>query len=101
MIFDFSSVKRLESPAIAVGSTLVCAVGDALLEPFWPEGLGVMRGFMSALDAAAAIVLAAEGRAEAALMQLATTYTVLKSVAAQTASQCLQKDFRQYQLQPK
>ena len=25
-------------------------VGDALQEPFWPEGLGINRGFLGALD---------------------------------------------------
>jgi hypothetical protein len=49
------------------GSVFVALVGDALLEPFWPEGLGINRGFMSALDAcwgatqhAAAVAAAAE-----------------------------------------
>jgi len=28
----------------------VFVAGDALLEPFWPEGLGVNRGFHTALD---------------------------------------------------
>ena len=27
-------------------------VGDALQEPFWPEGLGINRGFLHALDCA-------------------------------------------------
>ena len=27
-------------------------VGDSLLEPFWPQGTGAARGFLSALDAA-------------------------------------------------
>jgi len=27
-------------------------VGDALQEPFWPEGLGINRGFLGALDCA-------------------------------------------------
>jgi len=101
MIFDFSGVRRLESAASIVGRTFVCAVGDALLEPFWPEGLGIMRGFMSALDAAAAVIIAAEGRREEAVAQLTQTYNILKSVAAQTAGQCLHKDPRQYCLQPK
>ena len=26
-------------------------VGDSLLEPFWPEGTGCARGFLSAMDA--------------------------------------------------
>ncbi len=29
---------------------LVMVSGDALLEPFWPEGLGIARGFLSAFD---------------------------------------------------
>ena len=29
---------------------LVTRVGDALQEPFWPEGLGINRGFLHALD---------------------------------------------------
>ena len=33
----------------------VFPVGDALLEPFWPQGLGSNRGFHSALDAVWAV----------------------------------------------
>jgi len=101
MIFDFSGIRRLENAAATVDGVFVCAVGDALLEPFWPEGLGIMRGFMSALDAASAVVVAVEGSQDAATAQLTATYNVLKSVAAQTASQCLQKDPRHYRLAPK
>jgi hypothetical protein len=100
MIFDFSGVKRLENAATVINGVFVCAVGDALLEPFWPEGLGIMRGFLSALDAAQAAVTATEAGTESAISQTAATYNVLKSVAAQTASQCLQKDCKQYRLSP-
>ena len=31
---------------------LVLPVGDALQEPFWPEGLGINRGFLHCLDCA-------------------------------------------------
>merc|ERR1719277_2798805 len=102
MIFDFSGVRRLECPATVTQSgVFACAVGDALLEPFWPEGLGIVRGFMSALDAAAAVIVAASGRQEEAVAQLGATYNILKSVSAQTAAQCLQKDIRHYGLQPR
>jgi hypothetical protein len=43
------------SPTAAAGggrTLLVSLVGDSLMEPFWPEGLGISRGFLSALDAA-------------------------------------------------
>jgi len=61
-VFDFSS-RRQSSQAAAVvpGAVLggrqetcclVTRVGDALQEPFWPEGLGINRGFFHVLDCA-------------------------------------------------
>mmetsp|Transcript_3989 Transcript_3989/g.9088 ORF Transcript_3989/g.9088 Transcript_3989/m.9088 type:complete len:188 (+) Transcript_3989:1399-1962(+) len=42
-----------ESARVAAGKTaLVLPVGDALIEPFWPQGLGINRGFHTAIDAA-------------------------------------------------
>ena len=33
----------------------ILPIGDAILEPFWPQGLGSNRGFHSALDAVWAV----------------------------------------------
>ena len=61
-IFDFS--MRMQSNVAskivqgdtfggAVGApALVTRVGDALQEPFWPEGLGINRGFLHCFDCA-------------------------------------------------
>lgn len=55
-LFDFSSRRACkESCRVLVDKTSksklpVFVAGDALLEPFWPEGLGVNRGFHTALD---------------------------------------------------
>ena len=62
-IFDFSErhcLRRACEVVTGVDGTplppdsplLVLPVGDALQEPFWPEGLGVNRGMHNALDAA-------------------------------------------------
>ncbi len=61
-IFDFSERKSSNRAALLVpGATLggspasrvlVTRVGDALQEPFWPEGLGINRGFFHVLDCA-------------------------------------------------
>jgi hypothetical protein len=62
-LFDFSERKQSNRAAAVVpGSSfgsgqsrsmcLVTRVGDALQEPFWPEGLGINRGFLGALDCA-------------------------------------------------
>ena len=40
----------------------VMAVGDSLIEPFWPEGLGINRGFHSALDAVRQSSVGSDGR---------------------------------------
>ena len=47
----------------------VFPVGDAILEPFWPQGLGSNRGFHSALDAVWAAHVAAEAGLDEALLE--------------------------------
>ncbi len=62
-IFDFSERKQSNRAAMAVAAStlgslddservVITRVGDALQEPFWPEGLGINRGFLHALDCA-------------------------------------------------
>ena len=61
-IFDFSERKVSNKASVLldgekIGGTpstqvLVTRVGDALQEPFWPEGLGINRGFLHVLDCA-------------------------------------------------
>jgi hypothetical protein len=56
-LFDFSSKGELVDKARAFGDLLVLPVGDALQNPFWPQGLGVNKGFHSALDGVAAALV--------------------------------------------
>ena len=61
-IFDFSERKQSNISTVSLGAdrfggsaderVLVTRVGDALQEPFWPEGLGINRGFLQVLDCA-------------------------------------------------
>ena len=64
-LFDFSERRASNrAAALAIGDELpgltrgrddrmlVTRVGDALQEPFWPEGLGINRGFLHAFDCA-------------------------------------------------
>eukprot|EP00297_Palpitomonas_bilix_P003184 CAMPEP_0113871364 /NCGR_PEP_ID=MMETSP0780_2-20120614/2605_1 /TAXON_ID=652834 /ORGANISM="Palpitomonas bilix" /LENGTH=567 /DNA_ID=CAMNT_0000856753 /DNA_START=320 /DNA_END=2023 /DNA_ORIENTATION=+ /assembly_acc=CAM_ASM_000599 len=58
-IFDFSARSQL------VGTHFLApfpffACGDSLASPFWPQGLGVNRGFHSALDAVWGVYLASK-----------------------------------------
>ena len=61
-IFDFSERRQSNAAALVLPAArfggpehkrLMCTrVGDALQEPFWPEGLGINRGFLHVLDCA-------------------------------------------------
>ena len=63
-VFDFSESKRMASAAEVITHIngrprpkplLLCFAGDALQEPFWPEGLGINRGAHNAQDSAWAV----------------------------------------------
>ena len=55
-VFDFTnlySARNASRVMVRKGHQLLMSiVGDSLLEPFWPEGTGCARGFLSALDTA-------------------------------------------------
>jgi F-actin monooxygenase len=52
-------------------------VGDSLLEPFWPQGLGSNRGFHSALDAAHAVRVLRDEGLDAALLERCFAYDAM------------------------
>ena len=55
-IFDFTVLSTSRSACQVLeqagSQLLVAVVGDSLMEPFWPEGTGIGRGFLSVLDTA-------------------------------------------------
>ncbi|XP_064425321.1 protein-methionine sulfoxide oxidase mical3a isoform X3 [Latimeria chalumnae] len=55
-MFDFTCMHRSEDAALVRErnghALLIGLVGDCLVEPFWPLGTGVARGFLAAFDAA-------------------------------------------------
>ncbi|XP_061684345.1 F-actin-monooxygenase mical1 [Syngnathoides biaculeatus] len=55
-VFDFTCMQRAENASLVRelrGKKLLTAlVGDCLVEPFWPLGTGIARGFLAALDTA-------------------------------------------------
>mmetsp|Transcript_6605 Transcript_6605/g.14372 ORF Transcript_6605/g.14372 Transcript_6605/m.14372 type:complete len:1049 (+) Transcript_6605:90-3236(+) len=116
-LFDFSS-RRSASEAIRLispqqfsedGSTAVegpllpvALAGDCLLEPFWPEGLGITRGFLSVLDLgwACAKGLRASGDAKNLVQMRQKTVKLLKSLGSFTRGQIIQDDVRAFSLDP-
>lgn len=116
-LFDFSKLRRASEGLVFVQCTgsdadaepsggaaqplLVGLVGDALLEPFWPEGLGIVRGFLSALDMASAVALWAGGGGEEEVSTyFASAYTQLKTLASATRRAVLMPEEKSYALPP-
>lgn len=75
--FDFSAKGELIEKARVLGDRLlVLPIGDALQSPFWPQGLGVNKGFHSAIDGvAAAVVGVKEGLQQAMAKQIFLMFT--------------------------
>jgi len=111
-LFDFSSrslckvsCKVLEEKGTPQ-QQLVLVVGDALMEPFWPEGLGVNRGFLSVLDAAYTVQeYFSEGsitksNAKQILKTRDKLFSMMRVLSAHTKKDVLREEFRSYSLMP-
>ncbi|KAF7650434.1 hypothetical protein LDENG_00126280 [Lucifuga dentata] len=76
---------------------LLTLVGDSLLEPFWPMGTGVARGFLAALDSAWMIrCWALGGAAVDVLAERESLYRLLP----QTTPENMHKNIRVYTVDP-
>merc|ERR1712216_425621 len=113
MLFDFSKLRRaseglffIDAPGATEESSddnalAVGLVGDALLEPFWPEGLGIVRGLYSALDVSSAIVRWSGGDSrEATRQHFSAAYGQLKTLSAATRASVLRPNEASYGLDP-
>jgi len=110
-LFDFSKTKQSEEgmkfiqpphgPSDDEALALVL-VGDALLEPFWPQGLGAIRGFFGGLDAAFALNQWCSGvSAQSAEEAFRSAFKQLQSVQGFNREQVLKTlDFKTYGLAP-
>ena len=50
-VFPFNVRNEAQEMFAVASGAVVALVGDAALTPFWPEGLGIARGFLTAFDA--------------------------------------------------
>jgi len=115
-LFDFSKMRRssegliflrptghgpAEVPEEEDDSLLVALAGDALMEPFWPEGLGIMRGFFGVLDACHAARAWSDGLTCSEVQELhGAAFQKLKTLSAATRARVLQQDEKKYCLSP-
>ncbi|CAL9682610.1 unnamed protein product [Knipowitschia caucasica] len=100
-MFDFTCMYASEHAAMFYQRhkhhLLVTLVGDSLLEPFWPMGTGVARGFLAALDTAWMIRSWANGGAPLDVLAMRES---LYRILPQTTPENMQKNISLYTLDP-
>ncbi|XP_042631481.1 protein-methionine sulfoxide oxidase mical3a isoform X19 [Cyprinus carpio] len=100
-MFDFTCMYASENAALVrqrnAHKLLVALVGDSLLEPFWPMGTGIARGFLAGLDAAWMVRSWAHGSSP--LEVLAERESIYR-LLPQTTPENVSKNFSQYSVDP-
>ena len=74
-------------------------VGDGLLEPFWPTGTGIARGFLGGLDAVWMVRQWAAG--EMSPIEIMEEREAILKLLPQTTSENLTKDFKNISIEPR
>ncbi|XDV29057.1 hypothetical protein PO909_032236 [Leuciscus waleckii] len=100
-MFDFTCMYASENAALVRQRNghklLVALVGDSLLEPFWPMGTGIARGFLAGMDAAWMVRSWANGSSP--LEVLAERESVYR-LLPQTTPENVSKNFSRYSVDP-
>ncbi|XP_061591162.1 F-actin-monooxygenase mical1 isoform X2 [Cololabis saira] len=101
-MFDFTCMHRAENASLVKerrGSKLLMGlVGDCLVEPFWPLGTGIARGFLAAFDAA--WMVRSWGMRVPHLKVLAERESIYQ-LLSQTTAENTSKDYAGYSIDPK
>ncbi|TMW62485.1 hypothetical protein Poli38472_005103 [Pythium oligandrum] len=102
-LFDFSARTRADKAANILSSRgkklYVGLVGDALMEPFWPEGLGTCRGFLSAMDGCWMVSQIGKESDEQILADRELGYRIVQHISG-FRREDLQKNVRRYSVDP-
>ncbi|XP_073802551.1 protein-methionine sulfoxide oxidase mical3b isoform X3 [Danio rerio] len=100
-MFDFTCMYASENAAMVrqrMGHPLLVAlVGDSLLEPFWPMGTGIARGFLAAMDTA--WMVRSWGQGNTPLEVLAERESVYR-LLPQTTPENVSKNYSQFSVDP-
>ncbi|XP_067166584.1 F-actin-monooxygenase MICAL1 [Apteryx mantelli] len=100
-MFDFTCMTRSENAALVRehdgARLLVGLVGDCLVEPFWPLGTGVARGFLAAFDAAWMVRRWAAGTPP---LEVLAERESIYQLLSQTSPDNTHKNVSQYSIDP-
>ncbi|KAK2885233.1 hypothetical protein Q8A67_016070 [Cirrhinus molitorella] len=100
-VFDFTCMHRADNASLVrerKGKRLLIAlVGDTLVEPFWPLGTGIARGFLAAFDTA--WMVRNWGKGVPPLELLAERESVYQ-LLSQTSPENTSKNYAAYSIDP-
>ncbi|XP_061838537.1 F-actin-monooxygenase mical1 [Nerophis lumbriciformis] len=101
-VFDFTCMQRAENASLVRErrgrKLLMGLVGDCLVEPFWPLGTGIARGFLAAFDTA--WMVRSWGMGAPHLNVLAERESIYQ-VLSQTTPENTSKNYVAYSIDPK
>uniref|UniRef100_A0A8C2BVY3 Molecule interacting with CasL protein 1 n=1 Tax=Cyprinus carpio TaxID=7962 RepID=A0A8C2BVY3_CYPCA len=100
-MFDFTCMHRAENASLVKerkGKRLLIAlVGDSLVEPFWPLGTGIARGFLAAFDTAWMVRNWGKGVLP---LELLAERESMYQLLSQTTPENISKNYASYSINP-
>ncbi|XP_057691563.1 protein-methionine sulfoxide oxidase mical3a isoform X8 [Corythoichthys intestinalis] len=100
-MFDFTCMYASENAAMVRQRNghklLVALVGDSLLEPFWPMGTGIARGFLAAMDSGWMVKSWAQGKQP---LEVLSERESIYRLLPQTTPENVSKNFSHYSVDP-
>uniref|UniRef100_A0A8C1L190 Molecule interacting with CasL protein 1 n=1 Tax=Cyprinus carpio TaxID=7962 RepID=A0A8C1L190_CYPCA len=100
-MFDFTCMHRAENASLVKerkGKRLLIAlVGDSLVEPFWPLGTGIARGFLAAFDTAWMVRNWGKGGLP---LELLAERESMYQLLSQTTPENISKNYASYSINP-
>ncbi|XP_060749409.1 F-actin-monooxygenase mical1 [Tachysurus vachellii] len=100
-MFDFTCMHRAENSCMVMErrgkKLLIGLVGDCLVEPFWPLGTGIARGFLAAFDTA--WMVRSWGKGKPHIQVLAERESVYQ-LLSQTTPENTSKNYSAYSINP-
>ncbi|XP_027000791.2 F-actin-monooxygenase mical1 [Tachysurus fulvidraco] len=100
-MFDFTCMHRAENSCMVMErrgkKLLIGLVGDCLVEPFWPLGTGIARGFLAAFDTAWMVRSWGKGKPH---MQVLAERESVYQLLSQTTPENTSKNYSAYSINP-
>uniref|UniRef100_A0A8B9L1Z9 Microtubule associated monooxygenase, calponin and LIM domain containing 1 n=1 Tax=Astyanax mexicanus TaxID=7994 RepID=A0A8B9L1Z9_ASTMX len=100
-MFDFTCMHRAENASLVRErrgkKLLIGLVGDCLVEPFWPLGTGIARGFLAAFDTAWMVRNWGKGMPH---LQVLSERESVYQLLSQTTPENTSKNYNAYSIDP-